>query len=240
MKKLCFLIFALFFSILQSQAVYALDIPRLTGYVNDYAGMMSQDEKDRIARDLELYEKSTSTQIFILTIPSLEGMPIEDFSIKVAESWKAGQKGKDNGIIITIAKADGKIRIEVGRGLEGSVTDLVSGRIIREEMSPKLKAGNTAEALETAVAKIKLAAKGEYKGDETKKNTSSDGEWLMPLLGYVFILFIAGVVGIAIELLGGIVGICSSLNLNHSDFNDSCNFHNQTIFSVILEVSDCI
>lgn len=192
-----------------------LEVPKLTGYVNDYAGMLSKEEAARISHDLELYESATSNQVFILTIPSLEGEAIEQYSIKVAESWKAGRKDKDNGIIITLAKAERKIRIEIGRGLEGSVTDLTSGRIIREEMQPRLKANKNAEALESAIAKIKLAAKGEYVGDgKTAKDgtAGSDGKQSgneMQIkwgIAAVTFLVIAGIASCVHFVFGGIAG----------------------------------
>jgi uncharacterized protein len=199
---------------------YALEVPKLTGYVNDYAGMLSKDEADRISRDLELYESTTSNQIFILTIPSLEGEDIEGFSIKVAESWKAGHKGKDNGVIITLAKADRKIRIEVGRGLEGTLTDLISGRIIDQEMSPRLKAGKTAEALETAIAKIRLAVKGEYKGDgKTAKDGEKEKEDSMLQFGLIIFFVITGIAGFANIFLGGSIGAVLGPALGYFMFN---------------------
>lgn len=200
---------------------YALEVPKLTGYVNDYAGMLSKDEVDRISRDLELYEKSTSIQVFILTIQSLEGQDIEGFSIMVAEAWKAGHKGKDNGVIITLAKADRKMRIEVGRGLEGTLTDLITGRIIDQEMTPRLKAGKTAEALETAIAKIKLAVKGEYKGDgKTAKGKGEKKEDESKVeIGLLIFFVITGLAGFANIFLGGGIGAVLAPTLGFLMFN---------------------
>ena len=96
----------------------ALAVPAYRGYVNDYAHMMSAQEQERLERALQSFDLSDSTQIAILTIPSLEGDSLEDFSIRTADKWKIGQKGKDNGVLLLIVKNDRKIRIEVGRGLE--------------------------------------------------------------------------------------------------------------------------
>lgn len=199
---------------------YAQEVPKLSGYVNDYAGMLSKDEADRISRDLELYESSTSIQVFILTIQSLEGEDIEGFSIKVAEAWKAGHKGKDNGVIITLAKADRKMRIEVGRGLEGTLTDLITGRIIDQEMSPRLKADKTAEALEAAIAKIKLAVKGEYKGDgKTAKDGGKKDEEGKIELGLLVFFLITGIASLVHEIVGGVVGAFLAPLLGYGMFN---------------------
>ncbi|MEW6586145.1 MAG: TPM domain-containing protein, partial [Nitrospirota bacterium] len=96
---------------------HALDVPPLQGYVNDYAGMMSSRTKTTLENELRSFEQTDSTQIVILTIPSLEGEVLEEFSIKVADAWKIGQATKDNGVILLVAKQERKIRIEVGRGL---------------------------------------------------------------------------------------------------------------------------
>lgn len=100
-------------------SAHALDVPKVQGYVNDYADMISPSVKAELENELKTFEQTDSTQIVILTIPSLEGEEIEDFGIKVGDTWKIGQAGKDNGIIFIVAKQDRKMRIEVGRGLEG-------------------------------------------------------------------------------------------------------------------------
>ncbi|MDP2156509.1 MAG: TPM domain-containing protein, partial [Nitrospirota bacterium] len=120
---------------------HALEVPKLTGYVNDYAGMLSSQAKATLEQELRAFELSDSTQIVIVTIPSLQGEVLEQFSLKIAEAWKIGQKGKDNGIIFLVSKEDRKLRVEVGRGLEGKLTDLMAGRIIDLVVKPKFKRG---------------------------------------------------------------------------------------------------
>ena len=117
--KILYPAFILFFIFLLTLSAHALDVPKVQGYVNDYADMISAPAKAALENELKAFEQTDSTQIVILTIPSLEGEVIEDFGIKVAEAWKIGQKGKDNGVIFLVSKQDKKIRIEVGRGLEG-------------------------------------------------------------------------------------------------------------------------
>jgi len=94
-----------------------LDVPRLKGRVNDYAGLLSPGQAARIEQALQKHEMQTTNQIVLLTVPSLEGEDIEGFSIRVAEAWKVGQKGRDNGVIFVVARDDRKMRIEVGYGL---------------------------------------------------------------------------------------------------------------------------
>ncbi len=159
MKYILALILALFTF---SSTAFALDVPPLRGHVNDYAAMLSPAAVQGLEADLTAFERSDSTQIVVLTIPTLEGETLEDFSIKVAEAWRIGQKKIDNGVILLIAKQERKIRIEVGRGLEGKLTDLVSGRIIRGEIAPRFKAGDIDGGIKAGVAAIMAVAKGEY------------------------------------------------------------------------------
>ena len=104
--------------------------------------MISAPAEARLEEELNSFEQSDSTQVVILTIPSLEGEVIEEFGIRAAEAWKIGQAGKDNGVILIASKGDREMRIEVGRGLEGRLTDLMSGRIIDLVMKPRFKRGD--------------------------------------------------------------------------------------------------
>ena len=124
--------------------------------------MLSAGARQRLESELAAFEKTESTQVVLLTVPTLEGEPIEQFGIKVAEAWRIGQKGTDNGVILILSKQDRKIRIEVGRGLEGRLTDLTSGRIIRDEIAPRLKAGDVDGGISAGLVAIMAAVKGEY------------------------------------------------------------------------------
>ena len=147
------------------RSVYALDVPPLRGYVNDYANMMSSQTRAKVEGELKALEQSDSTQLVVLTIPSLQGEALEDFSIKVAETWKIGQKGKDNGIILLVASQERKIRIEVGRGLEGRLTDLTAGRIIDLVIKPRFKRGDYDGGFIAGVHALVDAARGEFKAE---------------------------------------------------------------------------
>ena len=146
-----------------SSLMAALAVPALTGRVNDYAGMISAPVKADLQTKLKQFETAESTQIVILTVQSLKGDPIEDFSIKVAEAWKIGQKGKDNGVLLIVSKDDHKVRIEVGYGLEGKLTDLMAGRIVRDEIVPAFKAGRFDEGFTKGVTAIIAAVQGQSK-----------------------------------------------------------------------------
>jgi uncharacterized protein len=160
-------------------------VPALTARVNDYAAMISPQARSAIEGKLKALEDTESTQIVILTVPSLEGEPIENFSIRVAEAWKIGQKGKDNGILLIVSKNDRKIRIEVGYGLEGRLTDLQSGRIINDVIKPAFKSGNVDEGFIAGVDALVASVKGEYKAPPAKKVERKG-----PSLPLVFVIMI--------------------------------------------------
>ena len=125
-----------------SQSAAAIDVPRLNARINDYAGILSSSEESALESLLIDTENKTSSQVALLTIPSLEGEVLEDYSIKVAEKWELGQKKFDNGVLVLVAMAEKKIRIEVGYGLESILTDLKSNYIIRKMMVPEFKRDN--------------------------------------------------------------------------------------------------
>jgi uncharacterized protein len=133
----------LFLAILATFSVAnGTDVPYLTGRVNDNAQILSENTRKSLADTLKEHENRTTNQIVILTIPSLEGESIEDFANKVFNEWKLGQKDKNNGVLIVIVPDERKMRIEVGYGLEPALTDLSSGRIIRDIMAPRFREGD--------------------------------------------------------------------------------------------------
>lgn len=171
--------------LLFSLPVTALEVPKATGYVNDRAGMLSQTTKLKLEQFLRGFEQSDSTQITILTIPTLDGEALEDYSLRVFDTWKVGQKGLDNGALLLIAKAERKIRIEVGYGLEGRLTDLLAGRIINNEISPRFKQGDIDGGIVSGAVGIAEAVRGEYQGTGKtagKEKKSSPFGFILPLL----------------------------------------------------------
>lgn len=136
------------------------DVPFLSGHVNDTANLLSSDAKQRIEQKLTQYEQETGHQIAILTIDSLEGDPIEDFSLRVATTWKLGQKGKDDGALLLVSKGDRKMRIEVGYGLEANLTDLQTKIIQDEVIIPYFKQGDFASGIEKGADAIVDTLKG--------------------------------------------------------------------------------
>lgn len=197
-------VFAILFGFFHSN-VEARNVPAYHGYVNDYANMISPATEAKLTGIIHNFDRSDSTQIAVLTIDSLEGDPLEDFSIRVVDNWKIGQKGKDNGILLLVAKQDRKIRIEVGRGLEGVLTDLLAGRIIDQVISPNFKTGRFDEGFEAGIIAIAQATRGEFKADQRSRR-GRRGDKVPPIFTYLFFaLMITAFLGKVSKPLG--VGI---------------------------------
>jgi len=161
----------------------------LSKYVVDETGTLSQSELNTLLKKLEDFDKQTSTQIVVYMIASLNGETIEDVSYKIAEKNKIGRKGKDNGVLVLVAKNDRKLRIEVGYGLEGVLTDAYTTQIRTREMNPSFQAGNFYEGINKGVDAIISVSKGEYKADKKKKDNGN----ALTCLGFpIFIIVIFG------------------------------------------------
>lgn len=146
-------------------SVYALDIPkRPSGYVYDSAHLISARAKSQLEVQLYQFEKQTSNQIVIATFPSLEDESLEDFSIRLAEAWKIGQKEKDNGIIFLIFKKERKMRIEVGYGLEGVLPDALVLQIIGQA-GAYFKKGEYEQGVFSAARLLMQVTQGEYENN---------------------------------------------------------------------------
>ena len=145
-----------------SGGALSLEVPSPEGYVNDHANLLSQTEKARLDSLLRRFEAETTNQVVLLVLPSLEGDSLEDFSMRVAEAWKPGQKGRDNGVIFLVAVNDRKARIEVGYGLEGALTDAQSGRILRNLVFPAFREGDYAGGIQAGLVGILQSIQGEF------------------------------------------------------------------------------
>lgn len=188
-----------------TSSVRALEVPRLQGYVNDYAGMMSDGVRAQLENTLRDFEQTDSTQIVILTIPSLEDETLEEFSMKVAESWKIGQQGRDNGIILLVARQERRVRIEVGRGLEGRMTDLMAGRIIDLVIAPHFRRGDFDGGFVAGVNALIDGVRGEYRSPDKRNRPAKDRiPQLTSLLIYGFILL--AIFGRISRIMSGVVG----------------------------------
>ena len=177
--------------------VFALEVPeRPDGRVSDQTGTLSRGEIAALDQKLAAFERQTTNQIAVLLIPSLAGDNLEDYSIRLGEKWKIGQKGKNNGAILLVVKNDRKLRIEVGYGLEGTLPDALAGSIIRNEIAPPFKEGQLYRGIDAGVTAIMAATKGEYKAPKKRAHRSQGIPWLA-FLPFLFVLAI-----FAVNLMG--------------------------------------
>ena len=145
---------------------HALDVPPLTGRVVDLAHVLPNDRVQSLTAQLATHEAQSTNQVAVLTIPSLEGDSLEAFSHRVATTWKLGQKGTDNGALLLVVIAERKVRIEVGYGLEGVLTDIKSAQIIRNEIVSRFRTGDMPGGVVAGVQAILKTIEGTYQASE--------------------------------------------------------------------------
>lgn len=138
--------------------------------VNDFGDFLEPFQEEALEQKLRAYNDSTSSAIIIVTVPSLEGYAIAPLALKYSREWGIGQKGKDNGVLILVAKKEKKARIEVGFGLEGAIPDITAKRIIEDEMLPNFRADDYYAGFDAAVDALIAAAAGEYQASPRKKD----------------------------------------------------------------------
>lgn len=160
-------------------------------WVHDEAGVLSASGKAQLEAILQAHRDSTSNQIAIYIIPSLQGEDIDDYAVRVFEKWQLGQKGKDNGVLFLVAMEDRVMRIEVGYGLEGVLTDAMSSRINRNEVVPYFRQGDYEAGIQAATLAIIKVIAGEYKNDQPQqtKRVKKKSPW-SSLLFIALIIFL--------------------------------------------------
>ena len=215
LKLLIFLLFGFFFVNLP---VWAQSLPEPTGYVNDYAQILSSEYRQNLEQELVNFEKETTVEIALVTINSLAGDSIEDYTVRLFEQWGIGKKEKDNGLLILIAKEDREIKIEVGYGLEPIITDGRAGKIIRDKMAPAFRSNDYDQGVSLAIKQIEdYVRSGEPAPAETGALAEKAPTFFVFLM-ILFFLFIyassflarsksfwaGGVMG---GLMGGILGL---------------------------------
>ena len=188
--KILFLVVTLF-SILPTFAQYTIpEIPKLQTSVYDYANLLSTSEKKQLEEKLIRYSDSTTTQIVVVTIESLKGEDVSLLATKWGQTWGIGGSAKeDNGVIILLAKAERKIAINPGYGLEDRLTAGIGGEIIRNIIIPEFKAGSYYKGLDKGADALFDVFKGKYKG-ERKKNKKGDDIPIIPILIILFVIII--------------------------------------------------
>ncbi len=141
----------------------APQFPKLTGRVVDNAELLSTSERERLTSLLAEHESQTTNQVVVVTLKSLQGYGIEDFGYQLGRHWGIGQEGKDNGVLLIVAPTERKVRIEVGYGLEGTLTDALSRNIIEVLILPAFKAGNYGTGIRRGTEGVLAALGGTYK-----------------------------------------------------------------------------
>jgi uncharacterized protein len=169
--------------------------PRPTEYVTDNAGALTSSTIQNLDAELKHYEDVTGHRIVVWIGQTTGDVPLEDWTIKAAETWKVGRKGKDDGAILFLFMQDHRIRIEVGYGLEGSLTDADSSRIINETIRPKMRAGDVDGAVQAGVDRMLLTITPAFKdqiGHEVATTSSGDDSTRSVIGTIVIFLFIFG------------------------------------------------
>ena len=176
-----------------------LPIPPLSARVVDLTHTLSAAESSALETKLADWEAKTSNQLAVLMVPTTQPEPIEAYSIRVAEQWKIGRKGQDNGALFLIAKNDRKMRIEVGYGLEGVLPDVTARRIIAEDVAPAFREGKFAQGINAGVDRIIGVVGGEFKSPPPAAQRARRGGPTLGIENLLLILFIV------VPVVGGIL-----------------------------------
>lgn len=182
-----------------------------TGFVNDFAGVLSASDKQSIESELVSLRQSTSAQVVVATVPSLGDETIESYAVDLFQEWGIGEKGKDNGLLILVAPNDREARIEVGYGLEGDVTDLQAGNIIRDVMIPAFKKNDYAAGIKGSVDAVSgLVEKSpdavQY-DEQDSGDDSSPNLTIIFFVGFILLNALARILGKTKSWwLGGVIG----------------------------------
>lgn len=164
--------------------------PKSTTLVNDYAGVLSAEQKAALEQKLVAYYDSTSTQIAIVIENSLEDDDLFDYCQRLATAWGIGEKDKNNGVLIYVAVKDRQARIHNGYGMEATITDAMSKRIREERMNPNFKAGDFYTGLDEASTAIMQLASGEYVNDNPKVKKGKSFSWSTILVIIIVVIFL--------------------------------------------------
>lgn len=179
----------------------ALTFPALTGRVVDSAQMIDPVVREQLTQQLQALEQTSGDQLVVVTVPDLQGVPIEDYGYQLGRQWGIGQKGKDNGALLIVSRDDRQLRIEVGYGLEGVLTDAQSWVIINQVILPKFKAGNFSQGISDGVAAMIQVVGGEPLAVPAHV---ADANFAMDNPGFSIGLFI---------LLIGVLWLCNRMGL---------------------------
>jgi uncharacterized protein len=194
------LLAALLLLALAGPAEAALPIPPPPDHrINDYAGVLSAGERGRLEDTLRGRERESSNQIVVAIFRSLQGESLEDYSIRLAQAWRVGQKGLDNGVIFLVFVEDRKMRLEVGYGLESRLTDALSSQILRQVVAPRFREGKIADGVAAGLDAIQQAIAGTYKA--APQGQSASGRRLNPVQLMLLLFVVIGIFSIVVPAL---------------------------------------
>ena len=179
-------------------------LPALTERVTDLTGTLSAGDKAGLTASLAALEKDKGAQIAIVMLPTTQPESIEQFGIRLADAWKIGRKGVDDGVIVIVAKDDRRMRIEVGYGLEGAIPDAIAKRIVAEQMAPRFREGDFAGGLRSTVATLEKVIRGEPLPAPVVKTAQSGTDPGDALTFLLIVFFMAGVIRSMFGLLGSL------------------------------------
>src|SRR5262245_59336724 len=182
-------------------------VPPLSGRVVDLTGTLSFADIAALSQRLKDFEARKGSQVAVLIVPTTQPETIEQFSIRVADAWKIGRRKIDDGALLVVAKNDRKLRIEVGYGLEGGLTDLAARRIIDEVITPKFRSGDYAGGIAAGLTRIIATIDGEpLPAPAPEASHGEDFDRLFDFINPVFLLVYLAVGGVLRLLLGGFAG----------------------------------
>ncbi|WP_315266259.1 TPM domain-containing protein [Pseudomonas fragi] len=186
----------------------ALTFPALSGRVVDEGQMLDPATREQLTQTLQAHEKATGEQVVVVTVPDLQGTPIEDFGYQLGRAWGIGQKDKNNGALLIVARDDRKLRIEVGYGLEDRLTDAQASVIINQIITPAFKAGDYNQGISDGVGAILQVLGGTALAEPAYASSQGDGsDFMAEHPGGVMLLFILFVLVVAACQF---YGICNS------------------------------
>ncbi|ADY50593.1 protein of unknown function DUF477 [Pseudopedobacter saltans DSM 12145] len=166
--------------------------PKPNTLVNDYTGTLSNDQKQALENKLVAFDDSTSIQVTVVLIRSLDGYDISDYGYRLGRAWGVGGKEKNTGVIILAAINDRKVTIQTGYGMEGMLPDIITKRIIDNEIKPYFRTGNYYEGLDAATSAIISYNKGEYKGDGRKRGNGEGFPIGLVILIIIIVIVLIG------------------------------------------------
>ncbi len=179
------------------------EVPFMTGRVTDNADLLSAATRSHLKEVIKAHEESSTNQIAILTLPSLEGVRLEEFAAQVLQAWKLGEKGKDNGVLLLVSPGDRRARIEVGAGLSEKLTDASADRIVRDLMAPQFQQGDYDQGIDAGIHAIigqlegnEQAGAEPAKDNQAKSDSSFEGSDMAISERILFGAFIFGIIGL--------------------------------------------